>query len=135
IAISVPVQTACARGELLSARKPCSIAPSSAPSPAAANNAAKERPSKVRQRHSSQTAKPPHSSARPKSVRLASGSRSVIAAPDGRQNGWVRYRECPDARRGHRRWHVRTHLAREPGGLTSDQAMCRLGPYREGEEP
>ena len=39
------------------------------------------------------------------------------------------------ARRGRRPWHVRTLFAREPGGPTSDQAMCRLGPHREGEEP
>src|SRR5215472_18810792 len=38
------------------------------------------------------------------------------------------------ARRGRRPWHVRTLCAREPGGPTSDQAMCRPGPHREGEE-
>ena len=38
------------------------------------------------------------------------------------------------ARRGRRPWHVRTLFAREPGGPTSDQAMCRLGPHREGED-
>src|SRR5215470_759209 len=39
------------------------------------------------------------------------------------------------ARRGRRPWHVRTLLAREPRGPTSDQAICRPGPHREGEEP
>ena len=37
-------------------------------------------------------------------------------------------------RRGHRTWHVRTLLAREPGGLGFDQST-RTGPHREGEEP
>ena len=42
------------------------------------------------------------------------------------------------ARRGRRHWHVRTLLAREPGGLTADQERlyaCCVGPHREGEEP
>jgi len=39
------------------------------------------------------------------------------------------------ARRGHRPWHVRTLLAREPGGLGSGQLHYRAGPHREGEEP
>ena len=38
-------------------------------------------------------------------------------------------------RRGRRPWHVRTLLAREPGGLGSDQLQYRAGPRREGEEP
>src|SRR5262249_32348364 len=86
IAISVPVQTACARDDCLSVSEPCSMPPSSAPSPAAGNRVAKETLSKLRLRVSSQTAKPPHSSARAKSVRLTSGSSSVIAARFGRSN-------------------------------------------------
>jgi hypothetical protein len=39
------------------------------------------------------------------------------------------------ARRGRRPWHVRTLLAREPGGLTRDRLRLRTGPHREGEEP
>jgi hypothetical protein len=42
------------------------------------------------------------------------------------------------ARRGRRRWHVRTLLVREPGDLTVGQRRsteCRSGPHREGEEP
>lgn len=37
--------------------------------------------------------------------------------------------------RGHRPWHVRTLLAREPGDLGFDQPPYRAGPHREGEEP
>jgi hypothetical protein len=43
-------------------------------------------------------------------------------------------REARTARRGQRPWHVRTLLAREPGGPTSDRGASR-GPHREGEEP
>ena len=39
------------------------------------------------------------------------------------------------ARRGRRPWHVQTLLAREPGGLMSDQRHFIVGPQREGEEP
>ena len=48
--------------------------------------------------------------------------------------------ECANAsaqatRRGHRPWHVRTLLVREPGDLGTDQPRYRAGPHREGEEP
>ena len=48
--------------------------------------------------------------------------------------------ECANAsaqatRRGHRPWHVRTLLVREPGDLESDQSRYWAGPHREGEEP
>jgi hypothetical protein len=48
--------------------------------------------------------------------------------------------ECASAstratRRGHRTWHARTLLVREPGDLESDQPRYRAGPHREGEEP
>ena len=39
------------------------------------------------------------------------------------------------ARRGQRRWHVPTLLAREPGDLASGRRLNRTGPHREGEEP
>jgi len=38
--------------------------------------------------------------------------------------------------RGLRPWHVRKHLAREPGDLQLDHSRSqRGGPHREGEEP
>src|SRR5947207_74019 len=39
------------------------------------------------------------------------------------------------ARRGRRHWHVRTLLAREPGGFAIDRSAIAAGPHREGEEP
>src|SRR5436305_2474429 len=39
------------------------------------------------------------------------------------------------ALRGLRPWHVRTLLAREPGGLSYDQRRELCGPHREGDEP
>ena len=39
-------------------------------------------------------------------------------------------------RRGRRPWHVRTLLAREPGGLASGQGRhAARGPHREGDKP
>ena len=37
--------------------------------------------------------------------------------------------------RGHRTWHVRTLLAREPGDLSLGHSHDWGGPHREGEEP
>ena len=50
---------------------------------------------------------------------------------DGRVNASAR-----SARRGRRPWHVRTLLAREPGGLVPGQrGRSCVGPRWEGEEP
>jgi len=66
--------------------------------------------------------------------RLVPGADAVQMAegnPGGRISASVR-----TARRGRRPWHVWTVLAREPGGLASDQReWARTGPHREGEEP
>jgi len=48
---------------------------------------------------------------------------------DGRVNASAR-----TTRRGHRPWHVRMFLVREPGDLGFDR-WGTPGPYREGEEP
>jgi hypothetical protein len=57
-------------------------------------------------------------------VHLAEGNTS------GRANASTR-----TTRRGQRPWHVRTLLAREPGGLAIDRSAAAAGPHREGEEP
>ena len=37
--------------------------------------------------------------------------------------------------RGHRTWHARKLLEREPGDLQLGHLLLRGGPHREGEEP
>ena len=64
------------------------------------------------------------------SPRGADAVRRAEGNMDGRVNASAR---AP--RRGRRPWHVRTLLAREPGGLTRDRCGFRIGPHREGEEP
>jgi hypothetical protein len=41
----------------------------------------------------------------------------------------------PPTPRGLKPWHVRTLLAREPGGLVADHSPVPSGPHREGAEP
>jgi hypothetical protein len=57
----------------------------------------------------------------------------VVPLTEGKTDG-REIASVQTARRGRRPWHVRTLHAREPGGPRFDQAMCRLGPHREGEE-
>jgi hypothetical protein len=66
--------------------------------------------------------------------------RSLVPSADVVQNteGSTDGREIASARparRGRRHWHVRTLLAREPGGLGFDQRLDAAGPRRKGEEP
>ena len=42
---------------------------------------------------------------------------------------------APTVRRGRRPWHVRTLLAREPGGLVSGQGWVTIVARGKGEEP
>ena len=58
----------------------------------------------------------------------------AVSAAEGNTDGRA-YASVRKTRRGQRPWHVRTLLAREPGGLGSDQPQYRAGPHREGEEP
>lgn len=58
----------------------------------------------------------------------------AVSAAEGNTDGRA-YASVRKTRRGQRPWHVRTLLAREPGGLGSDQLQYRAGPRREGEEP
>ena len=61
------------------------------------------------------------------------GADAVLLA-EGNTNGRVNA-SAWTTWRGRRPWHVRTLLAREPGGLTRDRLRLRTGPHREGEEP
>jgi hypothetical protein len=58
----------------------------------------------------------------------------AVSDAEGNTNGRASASARP-ARRGRRPWHVQTLLAREPGGLMSDQRHFIVGPQREGEEP
>lgn len=65
--------------------------------------------------------------------------RSLIPSADVVQNteGSTDGREIASARparRGRRPWHVRTLLAREPGGLGFGLWLDTTGPHREDEE-
>jgi hypothetical protein len=59
----------------------------------------------------------------------------AVSAAEGEMDGCASASIRP-IRRGRRPWHVRTLLAREPGGLLVGHApFGRDGPRREGEEP
>jgi hypothetical protein len=65
--------------------------------------------------------------------------RSLVPSADVVQNteGSTDGREIASARparRGRRHWHVRTLLAREPGGLGFGLWLDTTGPHREDEE-
>ena len=67
---------------------------------------------------------------------LISGADAVTRA-EGNTEGRVIASVRP-ARRGHRPWHVRKLLAREPGDLWIGHKAPKLGahgPQREGDEP
>ena len=62
------------------------------------------------------------------------GADAVMGA-EGNMDGRVIASAWP-TRRGHRPWHVRTLLVREPGDLwTGRRSGGADGPLREGEEP
>ena len=57
----------------------------------------------------------------------------VVRITEGNMDGGVIASARP-TRRGRRPWHVRTLLAREPGGLGFGLWLDTTGPHREDEE-
>ena len=58
----------------------------------------------------------------------------VVTKTEGKTNGYD-IASAQAVLRGHRTWHARTLLAREPGDLQFDHLPVGGGPRREGEEP